>query len=190
MREPTTIQFIIIVLCCLVFAVIGLYFLVNFGRLFRGSIRNEVLRKNAAAWIVIFFLSLAITPLGGGFSYMVRKFGWWGSALIEIIVSLVYTVVVYNTARAIAENKKLKSLSFVKHKLLILVALIATSMVVNVATVYILYGDEKEYATFLKYSVVSTIYLTATIGLVYAVINFLDLQRKRKFDEKELELTR
>ena len=69
-----------------------------------------MVRKNVAAWIVIFFLSLAITPLGGGFSYMVRKFGWWGSALIEIIVSLAYTLVVFNIARAIAENKKLKTL--------------------------------------------------------------------------------
>ena len=43
---------------------------------------------------------------------------------------------------------------------------------------------------FLKYSVISSIYLTAAIGIVYAVISYLDLERKRKFDEKELELSR
>jgi sensor histidine kinase YesM len=190
MREPTIFQYIAIVFCCLVFAMIGLYFLVNFGRLFRGRIRNELLRKNVAAWLVIFFLSLAITPLGGGFYYMLAKFGWPGTIAIEIIVSLVYTLVVFNIGRAIAESKKLKSLSFVKRQLLILFSLVFSSMAINFLIIYLLYGADKQYQVFLKYSVISNIYLTATIGIVYAVTSHLDLQRKKKFDEKELELSR
>lgn len=190
MREPPTIQIIVVLLCCIVFAIIGLYFLVNFGRLFRGRIRNEVLRKNVAAWLVIFFLSLSTTPLGGGLFYILEKYGLLGFAMIEIVMSLMYTLIVYNTARAIIENKKLKALSFVKQKLLILVALTATSLVLNIAAVNILYGSDKYYAGILQNSIMSTIYLGAAIGIVYAVINFLDLQRQRKFDEKELELTR
>jgi LytS/YehU family sensor histidine kinase len=38
--------------------------------------------------------------------------------------------------------------------------------------------------------VISSIYLTAAIGIVYAGTSYLELQRKRKFDEKELELSR
>ncbi len=190
MREPTTIVYIVIVLCSLGFALIGLYILVNFRLLFRGSIRNELIRKNVAAFLVIFCLSLATTPLSGGFRYMLAKFGWGGSLIIELASSFAYTVIAYNAARLIEENKKLRILSFVKHKLLILVALIFTTMVTNIAMVYILYGSDKQYTTFLKYSIVSSIYMAATIGIVYAVINFLDLQRQRKFDEKELELTR
>jgi len=190
MKEPTIIQYIILVFCCLVFAVIGLYFLVNFGQLFRGRIKNELLRKNVAAWLVIFFLSLTITPLGGGFYFMLAKFGWPGTIAIEILVSMLYTAVVFNIARAIAENKKLKSLSFIKHKLLILVALIISSVAINIITVYVLYGSDKQYMVYLKYSVISSIYLTAAIGIVYAGISYLDIERKRKFDEKELELIR
>jgi len=190
MREPPTIQIIAVLLCCIVFAIIGLYFLVNFGRLFRGRIRNEVLRKNVAAWLVIFFLSLSTTPLGGGLFYILEKYGLLGFAIIEIVMSFMYTLIVYNTARAIIENKKLKALSFVKQKLLILVALTATSLVLNIAAVNILYGSDKYYARILQNSITSTIYLGAAIGIVYAVINFLDLQRQKKFDEKELELTR
>ena len=189
MREPTTIQYIILVFCCLVFAMIGLYFLVNFSRLFRGRITNELLRKNAAAFLAIFFLTSALTPLGGGFSYMLAKFGWMGTIAIEIVATMVYTVVVFNIARTIAENKKLKELSFIKHKLLILAGLIIPSMGINIATVYILYGSEKEYLVFMKYSLISSIYITGAIGIVYAVTSYLDLQRKRKFDEKELELS-
>jgi sensor histidine kinase YesM len=36
----------------------------------------------------------------------------------------------------------------------------------------------------------SSIFLGGVIGLVYAVISYLDIERKRKFDEKELELSR
>lgn len=189
MQEPNIIQSIAVVFCSLVFAMTGLYFLVNFGKLFRGRIKNELFRKNIAAFLVIFFLSSAITPLGGGFYYMLAKFGWLGTIAIEILVTIVYTAVVFNIARMIAENKKLKNLSFLKHKLLILVALIISSLVINIVSVYALYGSEKEYLVYLKYSVISNIYLTAAIGIVYAVTSYLDLQRKRKFDEKELELS-
>jgi len=190
MSEPSTIQLIAIAICCLVFGIIGLYFLINFGRLFRGIIKNELMRKNAAAWVVIFFLSLAATPLSGGLRYVVNKFGWWGAFLIEIVTSFAYTLVVYNTARSIAANKRLKRLSFVQQRLLMLVALVAAALAVNLTSLQILYGSDKQYLIILKYSIVSTIYITAAIAIVYAVINFLDMQRKRKFDEKELELTR
>jgi len=148
------------------------------------------MRKNAAAWVVIFFLSLAATPLSGGLRYIVNKFGWWGAFLIEIVTSFAYTLVVYNTARSIAANKRLKRLSFVQQRLLMLVALVAAALAVNLTSLQILYGSDKQYLIILKYSIVSTIYITAAIAIVYAVINFLDMQRKRKFDEKELELTR
>lgn len=190
MKEPTTIQYITLVFCCLVFAMIGLYFLVNFGKLFRGRIKNEILRKNVAAFLVILFLSLALTPFGGGFYYTLAKYGWLGTIIMEIVVGVMYTVIVFNTVRFIVENNRLKGLSFVKHKLLILAAIIITSLVINIAAVYVLFGSEKQFLVYLKYSVISCIYLSAAIGLVYSVISHLDLQRKRKFDEKELELTR
>lgn len=130
-----------------------------------------------------------MTPLGSGFYYMLAKFGWLGTLGIQIAATALYTVIVFNLVRVIAENKKLKVLSFVKHKLLILIVLIITSLAINIALVYILYSTEKQFMLYMKYSVISNIYLTATIGIVYAVISFLDLERKRKFDEKELELS-
>src|SRR5262245_56744298 len=187
MSEPSTIQLIVIAICCLVLGIIGLYFLINFNRLFRGVIKNELLRKNVAAWVVIFLLSLAATPLSGGLGYMVNKFGWWGSILIEIVTSLAYTLVIYNSARAIAASKKLKRLSFIQHRLLMLVALVVTALAINLTSVHVLYGSDKKFPTYLKYSIFSSIYIMAAIGIVYTVINFLDMQRKRKFDEKELE---
>ena len=95
-----------------------------------------------------------------------------------------YTLIVYNTARAITENKKLKALSFVKQKLLILVALIATSLVLNIAAVNILYGSDKYYAAILKYSIMSTYLPGSSIGIVYAVINYPGSATAKKIRRK------
>jgi two-component system LytT family sensor kinase len=190
MKEPTIAFYILLVICCLVFAMIGLFFLANFGRLFRSRIKNDLFRKNILAWLIIFFLSSAITPLGGGFFYMLEKFGWLKTIGIQIGATVLYTLVVYNIVRVVAENKRLKALSFVKHKLLILAVLVVSSLSINILLIYTLYCTDKQYLVFLKYSVISNIFTTAAIGLVYAVLNYLGIEQKRKFDEKELELSR
>jgi two-component system, LytTR family, sensor kinase len=190
MKEPTSEQFIIIVFCCLCLAGIGLFFLANYGRMFKGRIRNELLRQNVVVFLIIFFLVNSLAPVSGGFVHAINKFGWFGFIGMQAFGTLLYTLVSFNTSRLIAINKKLKKLSFVKHKLIILVALIITSFIVNLMIVYLAYGNEKKFEQFLKYSIISNIYLTAAIGLVYSVVNYLDLQQKIKFDEKELELSR
>jgi two-component system, LytTR family, sensor kinase len=190
MKEPTPLEYIIIVFCCLCLAVIGLFFLANYGRMFRGRIKNEVLRQNVVVWLIIFFLSNSLAPISGGFYYAVQKLTWLGFIGIQAFGCLLYTLIPFNVCRVIAIDKKLKKLSFVRHKLIILVALIVTSLLVDIALVYIVYGTDKNFLVFLKYSVVSNFYIAAAIGLVYAVVNYLDLQQKRKFDEKEIELIR
>jgi LytS/YehU family sensor histidine kinase len=42
----------------------------------------------------------------------------------------------------------------------------------------------------LKYPFISSIYIGGIVGLVYAVIDYLDIARKKKMQEKELELSR
>jgi two-component system, LytTR family, sensor kinase len=190
LKEPTAIEYIVIVFCCLLLAVIGLYFLANFSNVFKSKMKNELLRKNIVAWLIIFFLSSSLTPISGGFYYTIAKFGWWGTFAIQCIGCTFYTVIAFNTVRAVANNNKLKRLSFVQHKLLILGTLIITSLLINSAMIWVLYGSDKQFLVYLKYSIISNIYLTAAIGLVYTVVNYLDLQQKRKFDEKELELSR
>jgi sensor histidine kinase YesM len=190
MKEPTIAFYVLLVTCSLVFAVVGLFFLANFGRLFRSKIKNDLFRKNVLAWLIIFFLSSAITPLSGGFFNMLAKFGWVKTIGVQIAATFLYTLVVYNIVRAVAESKRLKALSFVKHKLLILAVLIISSLAINILIIYTLYCTDKQYMVYLKYSVISNIFTTAVIGLVYAVLNYLGIEQKRKFDEKELELSR
>jgi two-component system, LytTR family, sensor kinase len=189
MAEPSILFYAILILCCLLLAVAGLFVLANFGKLFRGRIRNELLRKNVLAFMAIFFLSCAITPLSGGFFLMIGRFGWGYTFLIQIGIALLYTLTVFNLCHFVAEHPRLRTLSFVKHKLLILLILIVSATIVNFGLSYLIYHDHKEFHRYLQYGAISNLYLSATIGLVYAVISYLDIEQKRKFDEKELELS-
>jgi two-component system LytT family sensor kinase len=187
MKEPTIVQYVILIASCLMLATIGLYLLANFSRLFRGSIRNELLRKNIAAWLIIFCLTTAMSPMSGGFFYIIAKYGWLWAFMGQVIGTTLLTVFVFNLARLVAEHKKLKKLSFAKHNLLIFVTLVVVTAMVNLPLNYVLYDFQKQY---LRYSLMSSIYLGGVTALVYAVISYLDIERKRKFDEKELELSR
>jgi sensor histidine kinase YesM len=168
-------------------SLIGLYLLANFRQLFRGRIKNELVRRNVAAWLVIFCISAGITPMSGGFFYVLGKFGWLWAIGSQFISTTLITLIVFNITRIVAENKKLQRLSFLKHKLLVFATLIATILLINVPVNYILYDFSTQY---LKYAVASSIYIGGATGLVYSVIDYLDLERKRKLQEKELELSK
>ncbi len=187
MKDPTLLEYFLLVTVCLLFAVVGLYMLANFRRLFRGRIKNEFLRRNAAAWCAIFFMYAAIFPMSGGFYILLAKYGWWGAIAVHFISTTVITLVSFNVIWAVAENKRLKRLSFVKHKLLLMVAIIFMTLVVNIPVTYISFDYSVQY---LKYTLISSIYTGGVAGLVYAATSYLDLERKRKIDEKELELSR
>jgi two-component system, LytTR family, sensor kinase len=187
MQNPSIFDYILLITTCLIFAVVGLVILANFSSLFKQRIKNELVRKNVVAWLVIFCISNAMLPMSGGFFIMIEKFGWWGAIIGQLVSTTLCTLVIFNIVNAVAESKQLKKLSFVKHSLLILVTLIITTLLINVPLSYVLYGKNSPY---LKYVFVNSVYLAGATGIVYAVIKYLNIERKRKFDEKELELSR
>lgn len=188
MKEPGILEYSLLIATSLCFAVAGLYLLTNFSRLFRGTIKNELLRKNAAAWLIIFCITVAMVPMSGGFFYMLEKYGWGWSIGSHFISATACTLVIYNLARLVAENRQLKKLSFIKHTALVVITLIAATLAINIPLSHWMYG--KDAAPFMKYVLSNSVYLASATGIVYGVINYLDIERKRKFDEKELELSR
>ena len=188
MKEPGVIEYALLIAVCLVFAVAGLYLMANFNRLLRGSIKNELLRKNVAAWLIIFCITVAMVPMSGGFFYLLEKYGWGWSIASHFISATGCTLIIYNLARLVADNRQLKKLSYIKHTSLVIITLIAATLAINIPLSHWMYG--KEAAPFMKYVLSNSVYLASATGIVYGVINYLDIERKRKFSEKELELSR
>ena len=69
MKEPSFLNYAVLVTVSLAMGLAGLYLLGNFNRLFRGTIKNALLRRNAAAWLIIFLLNGSMSPLSGGFFF-------------------------------------------------------------------------------------------------------------------------
>jgi sensor histidine kinase YesM len=187
MRQPTIFEFIILITASLALAIAGLYLIANFSRLFKRSIRNELVRKNVAVWLIILCISLAISPLSNAFIYIIYTHGLGEIILIELISTTASTLFGYNIVRLVVENKKVKEFSFIKRTFILLLTLIVVSIAINIPFTYIFYPRELQNIGF---TILATIYVGGITGLIYALTSYLDIERKRKFDEKELELSR
>ncbi len=188
MKEPGLLFYAILILTCLLLLLAGLYMLAKFKTLFKRGIKNELLRKNVVVWLIVFLLSGSLSPLGGGYFYLSYKYGFWGMLLVHAVSTTANVLFIYNVANYVAEHKWAKKLSFFKHKVLVIIVVTIMSLLVTIPFANCLYSGKE--AQYIKYSYVISIYFGATTGLIYTLISYLDLERKRKFDEKELELTR
>lgn len=187
MMQPSVIFYSILILTSLLLAVAGLYLLANFKSLFKRKIRNEILRKNIVAWLAVFCISAALFPMSSGFFYLFYKGGILEVLLLQVLSTTACIIFVFTPLRLITENNKIKNLSYVKRIILFLVTLVVLATLVNFPFAYYFFDRQTQ---FLKFSIISSIYLSGATGLVYVVIDYLDIERKRKFDEKELELSR
>jgi len=187
MKNPTVLQYAALIGACIFLVLVALYLLANFKRMLRGRIRNEWLRRNIVVWLITFCIVLAVTPMNGEFLFAVRNHGWLRAIIGEMIVVTSNTLIVFNLAWLVAEHKVFSHLSFAKRKILVLLTLIISFMGVNLLMRGLFLHDEGEYA---GYSHVMSVYFASATGLIYILVSYLDLERKRQFDEKELELSR
>lgn len=187
MKNFTIWDYAVLIGSCILLALIGLYLLANFRSMFRNSIRNEWLRRNLVVWMITFCIVLAVTPMNGEFFYAVRKYGWIYALIGECIVVSFNTLIVFNISWFVAEHRWFDRFSFARRKIMVLLTLIVTFVAVNLLVKYLFSGDEEEYSGF---SILMSVYLASATGFIYILISYLDQERKRRFDEKELELSR
>jgi two-component system, LytTR family, sensor kinase len=188
MKEPSVLEYVLLITGCLAFGGAGLYMLARFSAFFKRSIKNEILRKNIVVWLIVFCISNALLPMNGTFFYLLNKFGWGWMIYGQLIYATASTLIIYNLVRVVSQNKAVKKLSFALQTLVVLVSLIISTIAVNLPLSYFLYGSEAK--SLIKYITTNAFYIATITGLIYGVINYLDIERTRKFNEKELELSR
>ena len=174
MTEPSILFLSLLIVVCLLLAMAGLFLLVNFKSLFRGSIRNEVLRKNLVAWLAIFCISGAMTPMSNSFFFILYSHGWASVINLQLVSTTAYTLFIYNAARYTTEHRSIKNISYAKHNLVVYVVIMVMTILINLSILYLFdYGKQ-----FIRNSIISSIYLSGTTSLIYMVIRYLDIERK------------
>ena len=178
---------ILLVVCSAIMLVVGLYLLANFNRLFRGVIRNRWVRNNVVVWMIGVCLVFSITPTSPEFyvNLSANKLLFYFKIQVIAVTAMVFFV--FNITWGITELPVIKRLSFPKRMLTIFLTIVICTIMIGIPVNYL--GNGKSFKN-LDLAVLFNFYTGTITGLIYVTLSYLDAERQRKLNEKELELSR
>lgn len=186
MKLPPLYVLVLLFVMSALMLVLCFYLLANFKRLFRG-IKIELLRKNIIVWMIACCLLLALAPISGEY-YMLHTVKQWLLTIgKDILKASILALFVFNCTQLVLSNKWVKNSPFKRRMGLALATIILSAMLIAGVVTYIDKGGSfQNIHTVLLYY----FYNSAVAGLIYVTMSYLDLERERKMNEKELEVSR
>ena len=171
----------------LFFLVLGILALFRYERLFKRWIKNEWWRRNAAIIFVAELFFFAIAPIYPDFQRMVTFFGLVFTLVSYPIVFGIITFFTYNLYLLLYNIKFLQGKTFASRQWWMTGSVIIAGCLVILPINYVSNGFS------LRYYALSCLWVTFFGGLVSIfniVRNYIELERKQKLGEKELELSK
>jgi two-component system, LytTR family, sensor kinase len=171
---------------------VSMYLLAKFNSLFKSSIRNELVRKNVVVWMIAVCIITVTAPTGPDF------YGAFATNKLRILYPFLWfaatvdSVVLFNICWLIVRYLDRKGTSFRKKAAIVLLTIIICSMLVSIPNNYLgnkYLGDGGSFKN-LHVTLLFNLYTGCMIGLIYITMSYVDLERKRKLNEKELEVTK
>ena len=187
MKYPEFESLLLLVLFSSLMLVLGLYLLAKFKSLFRRQIRNELLRKNIVVWMIAVCLILAVSPTNVEFYQAISKGNLLKTFFVQIIAITIMTFFVFNTTLLVLKNERLQGMSFRRRMGIILFTIIVGTMACGILINYL--GNKGSFRN-LELGLLFNFWTGSMTGLVYITMSYVDLERQRKLNEKELELSR
>lgn len=165
---------------------LAIYLMSVFNRLFTG-IRNQWLRKNLAVLLVAICFMFSLTAISSELIVEATQKGWKKAVFFQLLNTIIITFFVYNSFLLVNRIKALKRLSFVRYHAIIILTIIVSALIIYSGINY--FENGMKFVK-LKATLLFSFYNAATAGLIYASVSYVELDRKRKLNEKELEVTR
>jgi len=183
-------KLVIIVLVSSMMMLVGLYLLAKFNSLLRRHIRNELLRKNIVVWMIAICLVVSVSPTTPDFYEQFGKNKLVLFYLLQCTGVTLEALFVFNVAWLALRYLNRRNLSFRKKMTIILFIIIASTMLMAIPINYLgnsfLRGEAS--LKYLEISALFNFYTGCMTGLIYITMSYVDLDRKRKMNEKELEV--
>lgn len=180
---------IIGVLCFTILLATAILLLSLHKRLFL-RVRNVWLRNNLAVLsIAVVFMLAMLSPQAGEITKNVGKMAILDFILKQVLHIIIIAFFVFNVAWLVGRIRTVKALSFIKYHLVIILTIVASAVFIYAAINYVDNGmkfNHKSLHTSLAYAYFNSI----VTGLIFTALNYVELERKRKLNEKELEVTR
>jgi two-component system LytT family sensor kinase len=187
MNYPNFRFLLLLILFSSLMLVLGLYLLAKFKSLFRRQIKNELLRKNIVVWMIAVCLIMAVSPSNKDYYAAVSHGILVKTILIQIVAITMATFFVFNTTLLVLKIKSVQRMSFRKRMATILFTIILGGMVCGMLINYIFNkGSFKN----LDLTLLFNFWTSSMTGLVYITMSYVDLERQKKLNEKELEVSR
>jgi sensor histidine kinase YesM len=181
------IKEIFIILASASMLALSVYLLSIFSRLF-SFVKNKWLRKNLAVMVVAVSFMLTIMGLSPIVRNAMLSHGWVNILIDQAIKSVFISLFVYNCFYLVNSLAPVKKLSFVRYHSLVIITIIISSFASYALMYY--FGPGDNYGGSITEALLQAFYNATAAGLIYASVNYLELERKKKLDEKELELSR
>ncbi len=180
---------LILIFCSTVLFAAAIYLLSVYNRLF-SFVRTSWLRNNLSVLVVALLVMLGFFAIqspeismraGMGTRELVKLL------LKQLLQSAIIVLFVFNTVGIISRIPSVKKLSFVKHHAVIILSIVISALIIYGLVNYLENARSfKNLHSALVYAYINSM-LT---GLIYTGIKYVELDRKRKLNEKELELSR
>ena len=193
MKYPEFKLMLILILVSSFMLLLGLFLLARFNSMFKRSIRNELLRKNIVVWMIAICLVLSISPTNRGYYEMATKSGNWILFFLHQIASItVETLFVFNCTYLVIISAWFRRLSFRKQMAISLIIITTCSLLIGIPINYFgnMFQNHQGSLKNLSLTLLFNFYSGSMCGLIYVTMSFVNGERKRILNEKELELTR
>jgi len=158
-----------------------------YKKLFLG-IKNLWLRRNLAVLLVaILFMTALLFLQSPEVMQGAGKKSVWGLIIKQLGVIVIIVSFVFNAVWLITHIPWVKRLSFVKHHIIVILSIIVAGVFIYSVINYVDNGMKFQN---LHSTLIFAYYNCVVTGLIYTAVNYAELERKRKMNEKELEVTR
>ncbi len=191
MKSPSFGELTMVVVCCSIILVLGMYLLVRFNSLFRKQISNEVLRKNIMVCLIANCLIISVSPTTIDFYSAYVAGHVLNFYLLDCIGITVEAIIIFNLARAILKKLNARNVSFTKKMTAVFCTIVISTMLLSVPLNFLgnKFMRSKPSLDYVQLSILFSFYTGCMTGLVYIAMSYVDMDRKRKLNEKELELS-
>lgn len=165
---------------------VAIYFLSIFNRLFR-RVNNIWLRKNLAVLLVGCCFMLSMVAVTTEIIMKAQQKGLVLALMTQVGHSIIIILFVFNFVWVIRQIPGVRTMSFMAHHAVIIGSIVVSAMFIYSTINFFSHGFAfKE----LRFVLVLAFYNALATGLIYTAVNYVDLERKRKLNEKELEVAR
>src|SRR5947207_3390224 len=192
MGHAVFLWFVVIILFSSLMLLAGMYMLAKFNRLFKSSIKSDLLRKNIVVWLIALCIMFSVSPTTHDFDSALEKHKLLQYYAFFCLMVTLEVLFVFNISWMAILYLDREKVSFRARMGFILFTIVVSSMLAGIPVNFLgnTFAGSKNSFNNIEFTLLFNFYLGCMAGLVYITMSYVDIERQKKLNEKELEVAR